>query len=322
MKKLAQSVVMSAVFALGVGATGVANAQSDYPNKPITLIVPYAAGGTTDIIGRALADGMGKALGQTIVVENKPGAAGSMGANEMVTTKPDGYRLALTPVGIFRQPYLQKTRYDPIKDLTYIAAFSTYDFAFTVAADSSFKTLEDMVKYAKANPGDLDFSTPGQYSGNQVAMVQLSNAAGFEATHIPFKSDAEAITALLGGHLKVSVLTNVVIPMMQAGKVRVLATAADVRPEAFADVPTVTEAGWPVVVPSPLGLGGPAGLPQDIVQKLDDAVKSAMKDPAFINALGQYGVRMQYMNHTDYAEFAKTTFASEKDLVQSMGLNQ
>lgn len=322
MKKLTQSVVISAAFALGIGATGSANAQSDYPNKPITLIVPYAAGGTTDIIGRALAEGMSKTLGQTIVVENKPGAAGSMGANEMVSTKPDGYKLALTPVGIFRQPYLQKTRYDPIKDLTYIAAFSTYDFAFTVAADSPFKTLDDMVNYAKANPGVLDFSTPGQFSGNQVAMVQLSNAAGFDATHIPFKSDAEAITALLGGHLKVSVLTNVVIPMMQAGKVRVLATAADVRPDAFADVPTVTEAGWPVVVPSPLGLAGPADLPENIVQKLDDAVQSAMKDPAFINALGQYGVRMQYMNHIDYAEFAKTTFASEKDLVQNMGLNK
>lgn len=321
MKKLTQAVVVSAALALGLGATGTAIAQG-YPNKPITLVVPYAAGGTTDIIGRALADGMGKALGQTIVVENKPGAAGSMGANEMATTKPDGYRLALTPVGIFRQPYLQQTRYDPIKDLTYIAAFSTYDFALTVAADSPFKTLDDMIKYAKENPGDLDFSTPGQYSGNQVAMVQLSNAAGFEATHIPYKSDSEAITALLGGHLKVSVLTNVVIPMMQAGKVRVLATAADVRPEAFADAPTLTEAGWPVVVPSPLGLAGPANLPDDIVQKLDDAVKTAMEDPAFLNVIGQYGVRTQYMNHTDYAEFAKTTFASEKELVQSMGLNQ
>lgn len=321
MKKFTQSVVMSAALALGLGATAAATAQ-DYPAKPITVVVPYAAGGTTDIIGRALAEGMSKALGQTIVVENKPGAAGSMGANEMVSTKPDGYRLALTPVGIFRQPYLQQTRYDPVKDLTYIAAFSTYDFALTVAADSPFNTLDDMIKYAKENPGDLDFSTPGQYSGNQVAMVQLSNAAGFEATHVPYKSDSEAITALLGGHLKVSVLTNVVIPMMQAGKVRVLATAADVRPEAFADVPTLTEAGWPVVVPSPLGLAGPANLPQDIVQKLDDAVKAAMEDTAFLNAIKQYGVRTQYMNHTDYAEFAKATFASEKELVQSMGLNQ
>lgn len=154
-------------------APALAFSQADYPNRPISIIVPYAPGGTTDVAGRALADSMSKQLGQPVIIENKPGAAGAMGVLDMMNAKPDGYRLTMSPVGIFRQPYVQETRYDPIRDLTYIASFLTYDFAVTVVADSPFKTIKDLVDYAKQNPGKIDYGTPGQYTGNQVVLAML-----------------------------------------------------------------------------------------------------------------------------------------------------
>jgi len=296
----------------------VASAAGDYPDKPISIVVPYAAGGTSDLIGRALAESMGRYLKQTIVIENKPGAAGSMGAQEMVRTRPDGYKLTLSPHGIFRQPYLQKTRYDPIKDLTYIASFSNYDFALAVDAKSPLKTVKDFVEYAKQHPQEMTVGTPGRFTGNQMVMVELNNATGAKLTHIPFKGDAEAITALMGGHVKAVVSTNTILPYFKSGTVRVLAVASKERLAAFDSVPTFSEAGYPVVIPSPLGLAGPKGLPTEIVEKLDAAVKAATQDPVFLRAISEYGIQTYYMDHKQYSDFAVKTFAEEKDIVGKM----
>lgn len=293
-------------------------AQENYPSKPITIIVPYAPGGTTDLIARAMADSLSRQLKQTIVIENKSGAAGSMGANEMVTTKPDGYRLALSPVGIFRQPYLQQTRYDPIKDLTYIAAFAEYDFTISVAADSPIKSVKELVEYAQKNPGKIDYGTPGRFTGNHVVMTELGTAVNAKFTHIPYKGDAENVGALMGGHIKSSVVSNSVIPFVQSGKVRILATAANERPEAFAEYPTLKELGYPVVIRSPLGLAGPKGLPENVVSILEKAVKIAMDDPVVLKVLKDYGIRTDYMDSAQYTEFAKKTFEEERSIVERM----
>mgnify|MGYP000868617898 CR=1 FL=1 len=293
-------------------------AADNYPDKPINIIVPYAAGGASDLIGRALGESMGRYLKQTIVIENKPGAAGSMGAQDMVRTRPDGYKLTLAPHGIFRQPYLQKTRYDPIKDLTYIASFSSYDFALVVDAKSQLKTAKEFVDYAKQHPDEISVGTPGRFTGNQMVMVELSNATGAKLTHVPYKGDAEAITALLGGHIQAAITTNSILPYMEAGTVRVLAVASKQRLKAFDGVPTFTEAGYPVVIPSPLGLAGPKDLPPEIVEKLDAAVHAAVQDPVFLKAIGAYGIQTYYMNHKEYSAFAVKTFAEEKDIVGKM----
>jgi len=318
MQRRTWGAVACAVAALW--ATG-AQAQANYPNQPITLLVPYAAGGTTDVLARALANSMGKLLKQSVIVENRPGAGGSMGVVEMLKTKPDGYKLTLTPVGIFRQPYLQKTPYDPIRDVTYIASFATYDFILGVSATAPHKTLKDLVDYAKKNPGAIDYGTPGKYSGNQVAMVLLGKAVGTEFVHVPFKGDAENVNALLAGHIKSSVSTNSIMTFIESGKVRPLAIASEQRSPAFPNLPTFKEQGYDVVVPSPLGVGGPKGLPQPIVEKLDAAVKAALQDPDFQRVVKNYGIRTDYRDAKTYTDFARTTFAGEKALVQSMGLN-
>lgn len=301
-------------------SAGTAQAQASYPDKPITLIVPYGAGGVTDVITRALGNAMGKQLGQTVVIENKPGAAGAMGVVDMLTARPDGYRITLAPVGIFRQPYIQKTAYDPVRDLTYIASFMTYDFILAVPANSPFKTVQDLVAQAKKQPGSVDYGTPGKFTANHVAMALLEQKTGAKFTHAPFKGDAEAIQALMAGHIQSAVLANTILPHLQSGKVRALATAADKRPEAFGNVPTFREAGYGFDTPSPLGLAGPKGLPREVVQKLDAAVKAAMDDAGFKQTVANYGIRTDYRDHRAYAEFARTAFAAEKDIVQGLGL--
>jgi len=155
-----------------------------------------------------------------------------------------------------------------------------------------------------------------------VAGALLAKAAGVKLTHVPFKGDSEAINSLLAGHIKTAILTNGILNFMEAGKVRALAVAADKRPEAFAKIPTFKEAGFDVVIPSPLGLAGPKGLPQPIVEKLDAAVKAALEDPAVKKTMATYGVRSDYRDHKAYAEFARKTFASEKEIVTGLGLGE
>lgn len=317
MKRRSFSVSLAA---LAVAASFGVQAQADFPKQAITLIVPYAPGGTTDLLGRALAASMSRQLGQTVVVENKPGAGGTLGVMDMRRAKADGYRLTLVPVSVFRQPYVQKTQYDPLTDLTYIASFSAYDFILAVAADSPLKTVQDVVDFAKQNKDGLDYGTPGQFTGNQVAMALLGKAAGVQFTHVPFKGDAESTNALLGGHVQSIVSTNGVLNFMEAGTVRALAVAAEERPSAFADVPTFREAGFDVVVPSPLGVAGPKNMPQAVVDKLDAAVKAALDDAEMQQVIKTYGVRTDYRDHKAYTEFAHANFAAEKVIVESLDL--
>ncbi|GAB2731161.1 tripartite tricarboxylate transporter substrate binding protein [Comamonas sediminis] len=315
------AIALSIAVVSAAGFAAPARAQADYPNRPIVLIVPYGAGGVSDVVARALALSMGKQLGQSIIIENKPGAGASMGVMDMKNAKPDGYRLTLSPVGIFRQPHIQKVSYDPIADLTYVAAFMSYDFLLAVAQDSPFKSVKDIVDQSKKQPGSVDYGTPGKFSANHVLMALLEKKAGVQFTHVPYKGDAEAVNALIAGHTKTGVFGNTVLPHMQSGKLRALAIASETRPSAFANVPTFREQGYEVVTPSPLGIAGPKGLPPDIVRKLETAVKSAMDDPAFQQAAANYGVRLEYRNAQDYSAFAKKAFAEEGAIVQSIGLN-
>jgi len=301
-------------------APSLSLAQENYPNRPITLIVPYSPGGTTDVMGRAVAASLSRQLKQSVVVENRPGAGGSLGVVAMQTAKPDGYLLTMAPVSIFRQPHIQPVSYDPIRDVTYIATVLTYDFAVTVKADSAFKTVKDLVEFAKKHPGELTYGSPGRYTGNQVVLAMLGKREGLELSHIPYKGDTGATTALLGEHIKTAVITNSILPHVKSGAVRVLATADEARNPAFTDVPTLKELGYDVIVPSPLGIGGPANLPDAIVQKLDQAVKAALQDPEVKAAANNFGVRIHYLDHNAYGAFAKKEFESQKPLISDLGL--
>lgn len=295
-------------------------AQSEYPNRPITLIVPYGAGGVTDVMARSLAQAMSTHLNQSIVIENKPGAGASMGVMDMKTAKPDGYRLTLTPAGIFRQPYIQKVKYDPLRDVSFIASFMEYDFILAVPSESPFKTVKDLVEYNKKDPGAINYGSAGRYSGNHVTMALLEQQAGTKFTHIPYKGDAEAANALLAQHSKSAVFGNTVLPYLTSGKLRALAIASPERTQAFANVPTFKEQGYDIVVPSPLGLGGPHGLAPEVIQKLQQAVQAALQDSNFKQTATNYGIRPEYRDANSYAALAQQMFAREKTIIATIGL--
>lgn len=313
-----QLLTRTAAFVLAASTAGLvvpAIAQDAYPSRPITLIVPNTAGGSTDLLGRALAEGLSRVLKQTVVVENKPGGNGTMGVLQMKRSQPDGYALTMVPLGAFRQPYLQTVAYHPLKDLSFISTIANYSYAIAVRPDSKWKTIQDLVNDAKAQPDSINYGTSAMFSTNHLLMVELGREAGARWTHVPHKGDSEALAALLGGHIQAVSSTSTVLPYAQSGKVRVLATGGETRSKDFPDVPTLKEAGYPVALASPLGIGGPAGLPPAIVVKLDEAIASVLKDPAFIAQAEKIGIELQYRNHQQYAQYAERAFAQEKSII-------
>ncbi len=310
--------IAALVATLGL-ASAHAQAQSQYPNQPVRMIVPYSAGGVTDQVGRALADEMGKRLGQTVVVENKTGANGTMGAIQMLQAKPDGYSITMVPIGIYRMPHISGAPYDPAKDFTYISQVAGYDYYLAVKGDAPWKSVDDLVKHAKDNPDIVSYGTPGAYSSQHIAMVQLGEAAGVQWTHIPFKGESDALAAVMGNHVQTLVGASGVLPQIQSGHARALATLGQERSASLPDVPTLKELGYDVVHTSAFGIVGPKGMPEDVVNKIDAAIADTMKDEAFRKRLIQLGVSPLYLNHKDYTQAAMKSVVEEKETIAKLG---
>ncbi|TMS59175.1 tripartite tricarboxylate transporter substrate binding protein [Imbroritus primus] len=303
---------------LSMLVAGGAAAQS-FPDRPIRLIVPYAAGGITDQVARQLTDIAAKKLGQPIVVDNRPGVNGTMGATQLVGQPADGYLLSMAPIGVFRVPHMQKTRFDPRKDFTYISMIAGYSSAVGVNADSPYKTLKDLVNAAKAPGANISYGTSGTYSSHHLAMVMLGKNTGAHWTHVPFKGDSEAITSMLGHNTQVTTVANSMVPFVQTNKIRILATFGEKRSADYPDAPTAKELGFPVVQASPFGIIAPVGVPQPVVQKLDEAFKSALDDPKFKAFASQVGLNINYRNSADYTAYAKRAFEEERETMAVAG---
>ncbi|CAG9179037.1 tripartite tricarboxylate transporter substrate binding protein [Cupriavidus respiraculi] len=296
----------------------LAATAQDFPNRPIRLIVPYGAGGVTDQVARALADAAGRELGQTIVVENKPGVSGTLGATQMVTTEPDGYTLSMAPVVIFRLPHVQKMRYDPLKDLTYISMVADYNFAVAVKTDAKWQTMQELMADAKASKKGISYGTTGIYGSQHLTISELARVTQSNWTHVPYKGDAEAITALLGGSTDVAVLSNTLLPYVQNGQLRVLATLSEKRAADFPNAPTLKEIGYNVWSNSPFGIVGPAGMKPEVVKRLDDAFRNALKDQRLLNVTGQFGMVTNYMGPQQYDAYAQKAFKSEGEIIKRL----
>ena len=296
-------------------------AQDKYPNRPITLIAPWPTGGSSDAVMRAFGESASKALGVPVVIENKPGAGGTLGAAAMVNAKPDGYTLTQLPLGIYRLPHMQAMTFDPVKDLTHIVCLTGYTFGIACTADAPFKTLKDMVgAYAKANPGKLEYGHTGTGTTPHLAVEEFSDKAGIELNPIPFKGSAEIMQAILGGHIRVMSGTTEFAPHVQSGKLRLLATLGRQRNKAFPDVPTVKESGWDTITESPFGIGGPKGMDPAVVKTLHDAFKKTLEDPAVLATLDKFFQPVIYMNSADYQAYGERTFKAEKATIERLGL--
>lgn len=299
--------------------TLVARAQS-FPTKPIKLLVAFPAGGPTDITMRSLADNASKILGQTVIVENKPGAGGTLPAQALQTAAPDGYTVAQIPLGVFRLPYTTKLNWDPIKDIAYVLNVTGYAFGLVVPTDSPLKTWTHFVGWAKANPGQLTYGSTGTMTSPHLTMELIAQKLGLQLQHVPYKGSADLMQALLGGFLMAGADSTGFAPMVEAGKLRVLNTWGAERLAKFPNAPTLKELGLDMVQNSPFGLGAPKGTPPAVVKSLHDAFKKAMEQESYKTALARYDMVPMYMSTANYSKFAQDTFVREKALVEKLGL--
>lgn len=298
-----------------------ASAQA-FPNKPIKLVIAFPAGGPTDITMRALAEGASKVLGQPVIVDNKPGAGGSLPAQALQSAPADGYTLAQIPQSIFRLPYTTKMTWDPVKDISYVINVTGYAFGVVVPTASPLKSWGDFVAYAKANPGKLSYGSTGNLTSPHLTMEHVAQKADIKLLHVPYKGSADLMQALLGGHLMAASDSTGFAPQVEAGKLRVLNTWGDKRLAKFPDAPTLKELGYDIVQNSPFGIGAPKNTPEAVVKRLHDAFKTAMEQPAYVDALQRYDMVPIYMSSAQYRQFAQDTFAREKTLIEQLGLSK
>ncbi|GAB1578780.1 tripartite tricarboxylate transporter substrate binding protein [Bordetella petrii] len=296
-------------------------AKTDFPTKPITLIVPFPAGGSTDRHLRVIAQEASKHLGQNVVVENRPGAGGTLGPSNMAkTAKPDGYTISQYPLGMLRMPYMHKTDWDPLKDFTFILGLSGYTFGFTVRSDSPFKTFDEYIQAARDKPGTIDYGSTGVGSSPHLLMEEIAINAKVKLNHVPFKGNADMQQALLGGHIMAQSDASGWDQFVDAGKMRLLVTFGEKRTKRWPDVPTAQELGYGVVSTSPYGLAGPAGMDPEVVRILHDAFKKALYSEASMQVMQQLNQEPVYRDSADYRAWAEATYAKDKALIEHLGL--
>ncbi len=277
---------VAAAAALSALAPAVFAADAVYPSRPIRLIVPFGAGGSTDMVARLLAEKMGPILGQAVVIENKGGAGGSIGASEIAKSAPDGYTIGMATVSTHgaNPAIMTKLPYDAKKDFAPITNVMSVPSVFVVHPSVPAKTMKEFIALAKAHPGKYTFASPGTGSLGHANIENFMNLAGIELLHIPYKGAGQALTDALGGQVNAmtdnlpSSLSNI-----QAGKLRPLAVLAFKRAEVLPDVPTYTELGYAQMGDGGwFGLVAPAGTPKAVIAKLNAAAHKAMQDPAYL----------------------------------------
>ena len=309
------------VIAPALGLAPAARA-STFPERPLTFICPWPAGGTADTLMRALCTAAAKTLGQTVVVENRAGASGMLGLKALASAKPDGYTIGQVPISVTRFAQLGSVQIDPMKDLSYLARVSGQTFGIAVRADSRYKTLKELVDAAKAQPGKITYGSAGIGGATHVGMEEFAHAAGAQFNHIPYKGGAPALQDLLGGQIDALADSSSWAPHVKAGTLRLLATWGAKRTLDFPQVPTLREQGWDVVVDAPNGIGAPKGLDPTIEKRLREVFKIAANGPEFLAACDKIDAPPMYLDGPDYAGYIAATYQRETQLIERLKLRE
>lgn len=280
-------------------------AVAEYPERPITMIVAYSAGGGTDIAARTLVPFLEKYLGNdaSISVTNRPGAGGEVGFTALANAKPDGYTIGFinTP-NLLTIPIQRDTRYG-LDDIQPVANIVYDPGAFSVLPDAGIESLDALVEYAKENPGKVTYGTTGIGSDDHLAALAFERQAGVEFQHVPFDGNADVRAAVLGGHIMMaSMNVSETIPDANEGTLVLLGQMAEERWDGAPEVPTFQEQGYDIVMGSNRSLGAPAGIPDEALQKLSDAAKAAMEDPEFIAAAEEQDLALSYRNAEEFSQ--------------------
>lgn len=319
-----KQLVAAAIATLAV-ASPVAHSQDKagaYPTRPIKLTIGFPPGGSTDAPVRVLAEGASKILGQPIVVENKPGAGGTMPAVNLQAAANDGYTLGVSSLGIYRLPFTTDIKWDPVNDLTYVIGLTGYAFGIVVPASSPIQSMADYIAAAKARPAELTYGTPGVATTNHLTMERLSKLTGMRLNHVPFKGSAESLQALVAGQIDSGAETSAWAPFVKDGRLRLIVTWGSKRMANFPEVPTLKELGIDLVQTSPWGIIAPKGTDPAIVAKLHDAFKQAMESPQFKQVLARYEMEPQYLGSKDFRQQAIDTMKQEKEILDALGLGR
>jgi tripartite-type tricarboxylate transporter receptor subunit TctC len=308
------------VFGYACGSFA-AEDPAKFPSKPIKLIIPYAPGGTSDLVGRKLAELASKAIGQPIVSENKAGGAGVIGSTATAKAEPDGYTLVVTSCSPNIYVPLQRSVPYEQEDFTYIIQVADFSFIFAVRADSKYKTFKDFVEEARKNPGKLKYQSQGPKSAGHVQMAYIFNAEKVKVNHIPGEGVSEVIRQLLGGHVDAGITAGLG-PQIKAGGFRGLAVAGPRRNELFPDVPTFYELGYSHGIPfgCHVGILGPKNMPPAVVKKLHDAFKKAVEDPSYKDLLKTMYEIHAYRDTKAYTESAMKDYKKVADEMKDLGL--
>lgn len=293
MRSRASSSVLCCLVVIAMAWQATNARAADYPSRPIRLVVPYAAGGPTDVLARLVGNYLGSDLKQTVVVENKPGAQGAIAADAVARSDPDGYTLFVTAASIMvLNPLLyKKLPYDAQKDLRMLTIVTDLPVVLEVNPSVPANTVQEFVAYAKANPGKLNFGSAGTGGTIHLAGEMFKQITGVEMTHVPYKGAGPALTDLLSGNIQVMFDTlSTALPPVRSGMLRPLGVSSATRSPDLPDVPTVVESGYPdYQVGVWFGLAGPSKLPEDVVQKVMASMDRALNDPAFRAALEKIG---------------------------------
>jgi tripartite-type tricarboxylate transporter receptor subunit TctC len=309
------------VGTVGLSLDRAVRAEARFPERPIRLIIPWAAGGPADAGFRIMAESASRKLGQPIVVDNKAGASGVLGVMALQDAKPDGYVISQMHMSVLRQPLLNpQLPYHPIKDLTYILQVTGYVMGVVVRADAAWKSLPELLAYARANPGKLNWGTLGIGSTQHLAMERIGMAQGLSWTHAPYRGTADTLRALLGGEIDFASEASGWAPMVMAGKLRLLAVFTAARAKRFPDVSTVRELGFDVVIDSPGGLIGPRDMDPAVVGVLADAFRSAAQEPEHLKFLDSMDQPLLLLDGPAYRDAMARTFEEERELLRRLNL--
>jgi len=311
--------------ALALAALGLAffafeqAAAEDWPSRNITVVVPLGAGSASDVIARAVMDQTGKQIGKTFVIENRPGAGGTIGAGTVARSEPDGYTILAYGALATAHALYSKLPYDTLKDFEPVIALGQQPLV-VIASPSKYKTLGELIAAAKANPGALNYTSAGVGSASHFAAERLRASAGFEAQHIPFKGAAEAVTEVVAGRADFSVqLFTTTISLLREGKLNALAVSAVKRAAIMPEVPTMIEAGLKAdaVYPFYSALFVPVKTPREIVEKLNRETAAALRTPAVQERLATLGVEPMAMTREEFVRFFRDDVAATVALVKA-----
>jgi len=314
---------VASLCALALGLATPALAQP-YPSRPVTLVVPYAPGGGADIIARLLADAMKPHLGQPVIVTNRPGGQGTIGTAEVIQGQPDGYTIVLSAVATLTvQPHRQKLPYDTPDDYEPIIKAANLPIMFAVNAKTPWKTMKEAFDFIRANPGKIRVGSPGNGSMGHLTLTALNTKAGTRFAHVPYLSGAESIPSLLGGHIEALVVhPPEILPHTAAGTARVLATFEEKRNVNYPDAPTMRELGYDVTLGVYYPLIGPKGLPKDIRDKLYQAAKAAIEDPAFSGPVKARGYVLDTKEPEAFRQELWASYRANEAIVKELGLGK